>query len=277
MLGRCREAVKKYYACFPLLLQMGTLIINHSMLEKDRAKIPELIHEALALFVRVKRESGDAALARQALFLGALCHLTLGEPNETLALLEGTVELAMPPETLLASAYQMTSRLTEAKETLQTGIYQNIVVLFNYLPQYLALNMNEPAIFDETLRRALAVGDAFDLARLHPGVYVGVHLTAAQGYAMQGNAAKALDMLEGYAEIVTGDIYPLALHGDAFFNLLGGWLESIDLGPSLPRGEKTVRRSMIEAVISNPAFASLAGEPRFLLISEKLKRNLEEG
>jgi transcriptional regulator with XRE-family HTH domain len=276
VLGRCRETIKKYYACFPLLLQMGTLILNHSMLANDPAKTAELLREALALFVRVKRESGDAALAKQALFMEAFCHLSLGEPNETLALLDGTVELAMPPETLLASAYQMSGRPAEAKTTLQIGIYQNIVVLFNYLPQYLALCMNEPDAFDETLRRALAVGDAFDLARLHPGVFIGVHLTAAAGYAARGEREKALDMLERYAEIVTGDIYPLTLHGDAFFTLLGGWLETIDLGPSLPRSEKTVRRSMAEAVAANPAFAPLCGEPRFLLILEKLQHNREE-
>ena len=32
VLGQCREIIKEYYSCFPLLLQMGILLVNHCML-----------------------------------------------------------------------------------------------------------------------------------------------------------------------------------------------------------------------------------------------------
>lgn len=34
VLKECRRAIKKYYACFPLLLQMGILMVNHVELLK---------------------------------------------------------------------------------------------------------------------------------------------------------------------------------------------------------------------------------------------------
>jgi hypothetical protein len=93
------------------------------------------------------------------------------------------------------------------------------------------------------LRRAFIVEEAFDLKHLHPVVLTGLYISAAQGYTAQGNKEKALDMLQRYTQIVTGDIYPLSLHGDDFFNMLDPWLTELDLGTEMPRDEKTVKRA----------------------------------
>lgn len=49
----CRGITKKYYSCFPLLLQMGLLFINHHMLTEDTDKRIEILEEAMYLFSRV--------------------------------------------------------------------------------------------------------------------------------------------------------------------------------------------------------------------------------
>jgi hypothetical protein len=203
----------------------------------------------------------------------ALCSLGAGEPNTVLELLEGTVSPALPPESLLASAYQMTGRIDDAKSVLQVGIFQNIVVLFNFFPAYLMLCADDSSKFEEVLRRAISIADAFDMKRLHPGVLVGTYISAAQGYVMQGSREKALDMLGKYTEIVTSDIYPLSLHGDAFFDLIEGWLDKLDLGTDLPRDENTIRKSMADAIINNPIFSALSAQPYFQSITEKLINN----
>lgn len=276
VLAECRETVKKYYSCFPLLLQIGTLLVNHTELVRDAEKSAALIAEAKALFVRVKEESGDMALIKQAVFMEAFCALATGDANSVLDLLEGSVTCALPPESLLASAYQMKGNIRDAKGVLQIGIYQNLVVLFNFFPAYLMLCADDSRKYDETLRRALTVAEAFDMKNLHPGVIIGTYLTAAQGYMVQGNRDRALDMLQQYTEIVTGDIYPLRLHNDAFFDLLEDWLGKIDIGTDLPRDNKTIRKSMAEAVARNPMFTALSGEPHYQRITEKLFVNSEE-
>lgn len=273
VMDECRQIIKKYYSCFPLLLQLGILMVNHAELLKDPQKSASLIEEAKALFVRVREESDDVSLTRQALYMEALCSLAAGDPNATLELLDGTVAPALPPESLLASAYQMTGRLDEAKAVLQVGIYQDIVILFNFFPALLMLNTDDPSKFEEVLRRALTIAEVFDMRHLHPGVLVGTYICAAQGYIAQNNNDKALDMLQQYSEIVTSDIYPLSLHGDAFFDLLDGWLEKLDLGTDLPRDEKTIRKSMADTIVYNPAFSGLSEEPRFKGISQRLLKN----
>lgn len=276
VLEECRRTIKKYFSCFPLLLQMGILIFNHMELLKDPKKSASLIEEIRGLFIRVREESGDVSLTRLALYMEALCSLAAGDPNTALELLDGTIAPALPPESILASAYQMTGRAKEAKAVLQVGIYQNIVVLFNFFPAYLNLCADDPLKFEEMLRRSLAVAEVFDMRHLHPGVLVGLYLSAAQGYITQGNHGRALDMLQQYTEIVTGDIYPLSLKGDAFFDLLDRWLDELDLGKSLPRDEKTVRRSMAEVVVHNPVFSVLSDAPRFKSIVQKLQSNCRE-
>lgn len=273
VLQDCRQITKKYYSCFPLLLQMGLLLINHVELVKNPEEIHPLIQEAKELFIRVKKESDDASLIKTALYMEAFCGLAAGKPEAVLELLDGTVAPALPPESLLASAYQMTGQVKEAKSMLQVGIYQNVVVLFNFFPAYLMLCADVPEKFEEVLRRSLIVSEAFDMKHLHPGVLVGLYIAAAQGYIMQGNKSKTLEMLQKYTEIVTGNIYPLKLHGDEFFDLLESWLVKLDLGTDLPRDEKTVRQSMMNIILKNPLFAVLSEEAQYNSIIERLQNN----
>jgi len=248
-------------------------MINHVELLKDPQKAVSLIEEAKALFIRVKEESEDMQLKKQALYMEAFCALTGGDPNSALEMLDGTIEAAMPPETIMASAYQMTGRVEDAKAVLQVGMYQNMVVLFNFIPAYLMLNVDDPAKFDEVLRRALVVAEAFDMRHLHPAVLVGLYICAAQGYIAQNNHDRALDMLQQYTEVVTSDIYPLSLHGDDFFDLLDSWLVKLDFGNDLPRDDRTIRTSMFEIVVHNPAFSVLSDNLRFQNIVKKLQSN----
>ena len=194
-------------------------------------------------------------------------------PITALELLDGTVTPALPPEAILASAYQMTGRADEAKSVLEVGIFQNIVVLFNFFPAYLMLCSDDSPKFEEVLRRSLVVAETFDMRHLHPSVLVSLYISAAQGYIAQKNYDKTLEMLEKYTEIVTNDIYPLCLHGDDFFDRLDGWLDQLDLGINLPRDEKTIRKSMYDVIVNNPAFSGLSDERRFQRIAETLQNN----
>lgn len=273
VLARCRETAKKYFSCFPLLFQIGAILVNNSMLSGDMDRAFALIAEAKELFMRVKKESDNAELARQALHMEALCALTLGNPNEVLELFAEVSMQMHSPEAILAPAYQLIGKPEKAKAVLQAGIYQHILSLLDILPSYLALCTDEPERYDETYKRALAVAEAFGVKALHPSILMKFLIIAAQGYVTLGNTHKALDILEEYAELVTGDIYPLQLKGDGFFHLLEDWFQEFPLGTALPRDERIIRQSMAQGVVNNPAFTALSGEYRFQRIAEKLKNN----
>ncbi len=86
VVGHCQEIVKKYYSCFPLLYQIGSLYVNHRMLAPTQKEAERLLEEAIHLFKRVKAETDDVDLAKQALNMEALCLLSLNRPGDVLDL-----------------------------------------------------------------------------------------------------------------------------------------------------------------------------------------------
>ncbi|MDA6260058.1 hypothetical protein OSJ98_26225, partial [Escherichia coli] len=80
--------------------------------------------------------------------------------------------------------------------------------------------------------------------RLHPTILLSVFLTAAQGYCALGKTEQAIGMLKRYCSLVQELPAKLELHGDGYFDLLGSWFESFELGTLIPRDEKTVRKSI---------------------------------
>ncbi len=270
VMAHCREVTKKYFSCFPLLFQIGSLIVNNSMESGDMEKALAVIDEAKALFIRVKKESDEAELCRLALNMEAFCALIQGNAQEVIDLLGKTGDKIICAETLLAPAYQMLGQHRQAKMVLQVGLYQHMGSLFDGFTCYLPLLTDAPEQYEKTYNRAMAVAEAFELKTLHPAILMKFYITAAQGYATLEKTDKALDILERYAQLVTGDIYPLKLKGDAYFDLLDGWIDELDLGAALPRDEKIVRQSMVDGVVNNPAFTPFAGEPRFVRIVEQL-------
>ena len=277
VMEECRKITKKYYSCFPLLFQIGALIVNNSMESGDQDRCVTAIEEAKALFIRVKNESEDPELCRLALNMEAFCALSLGKAEEVIELLEGTSNKIISSETLLAPAYQMLGEQRKAKSVLQIGIYQHMVSLIDALSNYLPLCLDETQQLEETYRRTLAVMEAFDLNNLHPSLLVKFYIIGAQSYIAVGNTDKALEILETYAELVTEDIYPLKLKGDDYFNLLEEWIETLDLGNSFPRNDKIICQSMVDGVVKNPAFIALTDEPRFHRIVERLNNKLARG
>lgn len=274
VMAKCREVIKKYYSCFPLLMQMGILILNHSMLSGSEEKRISLVEEARDLFIKVRKEGEDIEGSKQALSLEGYCYVAIGEPLKTIELLE---ELSRSPQLqvqpLLASAYQMVGKINEAKSTLQVGMYSSLSSIFGYLTNYLILSTDDSEKYEKVLERGILLAEAFNIGNLYPAGLCTFYLGAAQGYMMQNLNDKAINMLEEYTSIVTGDIYPLNLHGDDFFDLIDDFLNELELGTAAPRNDKTIKESMETALTASPVFSPLHEDIRFKRIVEKLKNN----
>ena len=268
----CRDIAGKYCSCAPLLFQIGSLFVNHCMLAESPERTKAVLKEAIQLFCRVREISEDTELDAQAVCMEALCLLQLGMPEEVFALLEPLEGVRMNPEPLLASAFQMTGNITEAKRILQAGIYSSLLALLNLLSSYMTCCADAPLMYEETCRRLMGIAEGIEIKNLHPGMFLTLELSAAQGFCALNEKARALELLEDYTELVLSDKNPFTLHGDSWFTLLDEWLERcLPLGSSLPRSEAVIRKSMGEAVFNNAAFESLKGEPRFERLVRLLK------
>ena len=275
VINHCRNIVKKYYSCFPLLYRMGQLFVNYGLDDESDDGNPNLsiIGEAKELFIRVKEQSSDIELKQLALNLEATCEILLGKPNEVIELLKD-IKPPPPHEGLLAKAYIMTGKADEAKALFQKMIYLNIQILIGVLPTYLVTCADDCSRLEEVYKRTNSLIDIFNLRELDPTGILPFYLVAAQAYVRNGKLENAISILETYTEIVKSIAFPLdLLKGDYFFDLLKNLEEKFPFGQAeMPRDEKSIRYSMVEEVIENPVFSALSHEPRFNSLCEELQK-----
>ena len=218
-LEHCREYIREYSSCYPLLFQMGTLFINHISLSPSSDETRDLIKEALELFRKVKAYEKEPDLINGSTQMEAYCLL---------------------------------------------------------LP-YISLCPEDPAALVESCCRLQKLSEIFCLDKLHPGTLLSCYITMAQSMLQSGKKKEALEMLDAYTRLASGNIYPLKLHGDEYFHLLDDWFEkAFIMGDYPPRNERTIRRSVTQALAENPFFFSLKEDPRFQKMVHKLKEKEEE-
>ena len=269
----CRESIKKYFSCFPLLLDMGRILLGASGVssDSDKEKSIAFAREAKELFIRVKTESDNAELMKSALYMEALCASMLGDFEEVIELLGDSIVPASPHDVLLSSAYRMSNKNVEAETILQVSIYQNVTSALNLLSAYIHQGVEDTDRFDEIVKRALSIIDTFNIKNFQPSLTVNFYLTAAQGYLLRQNTEKSLDLLEEYAKFVASDI-SMELKGDSFFNLIDEWLGESDMRSTIiPSIEKNMKQVLANAVINSSLFSDLNNIPRFQSIAKRLK------
>ncbi|MBG9748624.1 helix-turn-helix domain-containing protein [Bacillus thuringiensis] len=273
----CRGIIKKYYSCFPLLIQIGILFINHHMLTEDTDRGIEILEEAMNLFSRVQEESDDVSLVKEAASFQATCYLILNRPNEVLQLLGETIRSNFPEGDLIAQAYQMLGNAEKANEVMQISMYQHLIQLVGTIPNYVVVNASSAEKVEVILNRAFILIDIYELETLHPNMTLKVYYAAAQVYCMQGNFEGSLEMLRKYAAVCTNSftVNSLHLHGDSYFDAIDGWFAEFPLGAKTVRNEEIIKRSMLQSIAENPVFVPMKDVREYKNIIASLKFKLD--
>jgi transcriptional regulator with XRE-family HTH domain len=268
----CREHIRKYHSCWNLLLAIGQLLINHSMLAGSPEKMNDILREASALFEHVEKDSNDARLAKDAMALRAYCCIALGKPAGVIDLLDDYDEQHLSVEILLAKAYAMRGDGDKANGILQRFIFTNGINIFAAMPDFMALYAGNTDKLDACLKLALEVAEAFEFRKILPHLYFTLYLTAAALYASVPDTGKALDMLEAYTDIATDcSIYPLKLRDSSFFDRLAQYYDTQSFGNFPPRSEILIKKDLKDVVLNSPAFFGLMQEERFRRLLQRLE------
>ena len=275
VLEEVEDLARDYYSCFPLLVQLGGLLLNHADLAQgpEQAQALEL---AVRLCLRVKEESGDMELMRRANVLEAASRLSLGQTEQAASRLEHTgLRPDLGEESLYAAVLQKLGDMPKARQVLQLSLYQHLMGMLSVFPLYLMM-LDDPEKFREGMRRAQELCVSFRVDGLHP--YLEAQLEFVCGYCciQQGEREACLDHLRRYVEACRKAV-PASLHGDDFFDRVEPWIEELDLGEAAPRMDRHFRRGLAEAVTKNPVFSPLSGEPKFHSVCELLEQLVAEG
>ena len=271
-----RAAAKQYYACYPLLLQLCVLYLNHYFMAKGPGEAQALLGEARALCVHILENCKSSALCGDAASIQAVIDLQLGDAEAVIEALEPLLDparLSRQDDVTLIHAYRLAGKAEQARDQAQISMYLNLLALVASSVLYLSLSGDDRKGCEETIRRIDSLAAAYRLAQLHPNVMAQFEYQAALTLTAFNEREQALQRLDAYAKAVRGLLAEgqFALHGDLYFTRLGPLFEKLALGPNPPRDRALVRQTAL-ASLQNPAFEPLRNADAFQAIQKLLEK-----
>ena len=267
----CEDYEKQYYNCYPLLIKIASMYMNHLPLLEQEDERKDLIKKIIRLNQRVIHESNQIHLKQEATIHLAHCYIILQQPEEALEVTGDQSSLIIPVESLRAHSYQMLNQLDQAQKTLQIAVYQHALSTIQLLADLMLLPGKSLSYYEEVYQRAIKLCDAFQLDYLHPYTIVKVHINGAFAYSTLQQKEKALHALKEYVRIVTNYLFPLELKGDSFFSMLDEWLKEMMIPNYVLTNESIIHRSIMES-LEHPIFSWLSEEPTYIQLKYTLQK-----
>ena len=302
-----KRVVDEYYTCYPLLLQMGILLLQ-SITFEDEEKNQSIYEDAIKIFSRIYQDSDDQTLKDWADYMEASCLVALGRPKEAIDLIKPRITYSsLAHDDLLAMAYVTDENFSESERTMQIGIYEKILSLMGSFITYIMLSQDDDKVL-ATLKRADVVIDTFHLEKLMPTVYLSTQFSAAarlltmkeniktaereneslNKYGKDNLSIKSnklilknqnlkeqtLDCLEHAVDIMTKPDLKLYLNGDEYFDQIEDWIKKKEIEYGLTnhiREHQDVEiNSVIDSMFNHEIFDELKDEPRYKILLKKL-------
>lgn len=279
VMAESRSLVKQYYSCYPFLLQMGILWLNHFMLAEKREIQLEILAEITGLCNHILENCKNISVCNNAVSVRAMADLQQGKPLDVIEALETQNDFKHfgQEDMLLIQAYQMLGQMEKADEITQIAVYQKLLELLSMGAMLLTLHEKDEEYRCIVIERLDALVSHFDIEHLHPNAAAVYHyqvaLSLCVGEKLEKEKRAAIHMrLEKFVLLVKALLNDdIKLHADSFFPKVDEWLEELDLGTEGVRDRKLVIKSAVDA-LGSPVFGVLA-EPAYI---EKLQKQIAQ-
>jgi len=273
VITECEMLVKKYYSCYPLLLKIALLYINHAPMAADAERRTQILRTVIGLCERTVNDCRETGIVREAMVYQAMCHMSVGEPSMVLELLDNDDLSIALYGTIIAQAHQMMGNVEKAKEIVQLELLQNLMSTFEGLLSHIRLNMDDFETARAAYERAESLSELFNMRRLNPNNSGILYALGAHVYQAAGKSKEAIEILGKYVDVCTNGFFPFAVRGDSFFSMVDNWLQ--ENSGSIPRDEAVVKKGMLNDVLLDPAFNDLRDLPEFIDLTRRLEKLIE--
>ena len=271
-----RSFIRQYYSCYPALLQMVVLLINHYNMAEEAERF-SILEEMVQLCEHIREKSIDTNLCVDATVLQSAIELFQGKAESTIEKLKPFCEargMKEGSEGILIQAYQMTGQIEEALEWNQVSMFSHLLSLIESSVLYLISNINNEEIAGRTIERVEHIMKTYEVSKLHPNSYLKFQYAKAMFYATYDRTQEALEALQIYVEdgicFVKNALY---LHGDAYFDKLDNYFKRKEEYTILPRNQQTVLTS-IKKDLENPIFEKIKDRKEFHCIQKICNENI---
>ena len=279
VMDKCRALTRKYYSCYPFLMQICILWLNHYTMAEGEAAQQKILSEALELCTHIMEDCKIISLCNDSVALKAMLDMLLGDAAkavESLTSVYNPVLISNQSDAMLIQAYTMAGQTEDAKNQAQLSMYMHLLSLVSISTYYISLNTQSLEICEATMKRMDSIIKAYELDYLNPNTTAGYYYQAAMVYMLNGMPDAALTRLDCFVENIVSLLSndKCRLHDDDYFTRLDIWFEQLDLGVNPPRSPKTVADSLM-ATLDNPVFAPLEDSEKFQSIKLQLKKQVE--
>ena len=277
VMSETKDYVKRYYSCYPFLLQICILWLNHYRMAQGEERQKEICIEIEKLCNHIKDDCKDMKIHTQAVSFQALVYFQIGRIQDVVDNLEEYTQanrFASGNGVLLAQAYAMLGNDEKAEEISQVNMYENVMNLIANATVHLSIHAQDLAACEQTLYRIESLIQAYKIDKLNPNSLANFEYQAASCYLLHGQNDKAINHIDKFERCISSLFaeQEIQFHGDDYFDKIEKWFENeLDNGTNAPRNRKVVLEE-VKKTLDVPPFCSLNGDVEF----EKIKNRLKE-
>ena len=278
VMNRTKELVREYYSCFPFLIKVAILWVNHYNICTDEARQQEILKDIIQLCEHIGAGSEDVNIKEDSLVIKAMVNVLLGNVKEVIELLQPIVDsknYQLQPDTILIQAFYMNGNQDKAELYNQIILYINLMNLIQNSITYLVLHLTNREACELTIARTQNLIELYEVEQLNANTVLQFYYTLAVFYCTHEDKEKAMIHLQRF---VHGSIKFLhdgiKFQKDDYFNRLDEWWSEIPMGVEAPRNEKVVYDSL-KQVMEHPAFSILAEESDFQYLKKLVQKEGE--
>ncbi|SHJ58314.1 helix-turn-helix domain-containing protein [Hespellia stercorisuis] len=274
------ELAKKYYCCYPFLMQIVILWLNHASLAQSEEQRNSVMQEAEKLCDHIMKSSDNGGIRENVSAFRRMIWLQTGRPQLVIEELEQeTMDVNRVGDrgAMLPMAYMYTGNIAMAEKSSQIGIYRNLMELIGGCSYLLMSCPGKREYCLEIIRRTDQILETFQVGKLHPnsaGIFyyqAAVSLCSLPEGTDADTEAAIYEHLEKYVEMIRQLCEDgIKLHADTFFFSLEDWLGNLELGKEPVRDGKLVLEGAVES-LKSPVFLVLPDQKKIAHYIRQIK------
>ncbi|MGL5295994.1 MAG: helix-turn-helix domain-containing protein [Culicoidibacterales bacterium] len=273
VIEKTEQLVKKYYACYPFLLQICLLWMNHINLAPTEEAVCTLLLRIEQLCEHILAHETALDVRNDTVIVQAMIRLQIGKAQAVIEVLEPLLNpyhFKNNSDGLLTQAYQAIGHYDQAYTFSEMMMYSHLMMLITNAMSYIKLPNSTRLKQLQTIERIDVLIQTYNIHRLHPNTVAMYNYQIALNALDYKEYDQALQRIDKYVQAVVQLLDDnVQIHGDDYFETIDQWFEEAQLGTQAVRDKRLVFLSSVQA-LEVAQFVPLAKHQQFQLLKQKL-------
>ena len=276
VMSKSEALVKQYFNCYPFLLQIAVLWLNHYMLASSKERQDEILQKASELCEIVMDKEKDQGKRNEALTIYAYILFMLGSYDKVIEVLKDFADpMSVIPQSqnLLIQSYMAKGEKVQAKQYNQLLICNDVIAVISHSTYYLSGNIENKNMCLQTIERVIQMIDTYNMKNINPNMVAQFLFQAAVVFTVYDMREEFFDMLGRYVsamDVLFGEEIVL-IKSDDYFDEIEEIIMLQNEIQQVPRDKRLIFESAM-SIFEQPTFEKYKDDKRFIEIKKILER-----